>query len=63
LSGEVEMDETFVGGKIKNMHKAKIAKITEGKKGFQGGRGKTIVGRAAKSATYPRSDSLPGSSA
>lgn len=26
LSGEVEMDETFVGGKAKNMHKAKLAK-------------------------------------
>jgi transposase-like protein len=27
LSGEIEMDETFVGGKAKNMHKSKWAKI------------------------------------
>jgi len=27
LSGEVEMDETFVGGKARNMHKAKLARL------------------------------------
>ncbi len=40
LGGIVEMDETFVGGKVKNMHKAKRAKI-QGK--LQGGAGKTVV--------------------
>lgn len=40
LSGEIEMDETFVGGKLKNMHKSKRPKINTG---FQGGKGKTIV--------------------
>jgi transposase-like protein len=29
LSGEIEMDETFVGGKAKNMHKAKRAKLAK----------------------------------
>ncbi len=36
--GPVEMDETFVGGKIKNMHKGKLAKLKHGNPGFQGGR-------------------------
>lgn len=29
LSGEIEMDETFVGGKAKNMHKSKRAKLAK----------------------------------
>jgi transposase-like protein len=34
LSGEVEMDETFVGGKAKNMHKKdRVRKISEPNKG------------------------------
>jgi transposase-like protein len=37
-SGPVEIDETFVGGKVKNMHKAK-----KPKKAMQGGSGKAIV--------------------
>ncbi len=39
LSGEVESDETFVGGKAKNMHKAKREKAIQGR----GSVGKTIV--------------------
>ncbi len=33
LSGEVEVDETFIGGKARNMHKAKKAKKFGGKSG------------------------------
>jgi transposase-like protein len=40
LSGEVEMDETFVGGKAKNMHKAKRSKALKADGTFKG---KTIV--------------------
>jgi transposase-like protein len=36
LSGIVEMDETFVGGKIKNMHKAKRAKAFKAPGTFKG---------------------------
>ena len=39
LSGEVEVDETFIGGKARNMHKAKRARIITG----TGGKDKTIV--------------------
>jgi transposase-like protein len=41
--GPVEMDETFVGGKIKNMHASKVAKRKFGNTGWQGGRGKAVV--------------------
>jgi transposase-like protein len=40
--GPVEMDETFVGGKVKNMHKSKIKRVFHGK-GTQGGHGKAVV--------------------
>ena len=40
--GPVEMDETFVGGKVKNMHKSQIKKQFHGK-GTQGGHGKAVV--------------------
>ena len=40
LKGTVEMDETFVGGKVKNMHKAKRAKHLAAEGTFKG---KTIV--------------------
>jgi transposase-like protein len=39
LSGEVEVDESFIGGKARNMHKAKRAKKITG----TGGKDKTIV--------------------
>jgi transposase-like protein len=41
LSGEIEMDETFVGGKAKNMHAAKRAKAIKRADGTF--KGKTIV--------------------
>jgi transposase-like protein len=37
--GPIEIDETFIGGKVKNMHKSKRPK----KSGMQGGAGKAIV--------------------
>jgi transposase-like protein len=39
LSGEVEADETFIGGKARNMHKAKRAQKITG----TGGKDKTVV--------------------
>lgn len=39
LSGEVEVDETFIGGKARNMHKAKRERVIKGR----GASGKSIV--------------------
>jgi transposase-like protein len=39
LSGEVEVDESFIGGKARNMHKAKRVRVITG----TGGKDKTIV--------------------
>src|SRR6266852_6346506 len=39
LSGEVELDETFIGGKARNMHKAKRERVITGR----GPQGKEIV--------------------
>ena len=39
LAGEVEVDETFIGGKARNMHKEKRARVITG----TGGKDKTIV--------------------
>jgi len=39
---EVEVDETFIGGKARNMHKAKKMRLGHGV-GMQGGHGKAIV--------------------
>jgi transposase-like protein len=44
LSGEVEVDETFIGGKARNMHKGrKEALKKERNQGIQGGAGKAVV--------------------
>src|SRR5258708_5576071 len=43
LSGEVEADETFIGGKLKNMHKSKQAKLKEDGRKRRGVVGKAIV--------------------
>ena len=45
LGGEVEVDETFIGGKSRNMHKSKKIRLNaanEGR-GLTGGVGKTVV--------------------
>ena len=39
LSGQVEADETFIGGKARNMHKAKRERVITG----TGGKDKTAV--------------------
>src|SRR5438270_1366325 len=39
LSGEVEVDETFIGGKARNMHREKRKRVITG----TGGRDKTVV--------------------
>jgi len=38
----VEIDETFIGGKARNIHKAKRRRLSDGI-GMQGGHGKTVV--------------------
>ena len=42
LGGEVEVDETFIGGKARNMHAGRKAKMMNGRRGGPGGN-KTIV--------------------
>src|SRR5690349_17670669 len=45
LGGEVEIDETFIGGKARNMHKSKKLRMNaaSGGRGLSGGLGKTVV--------------------
>lgn len=60
LSGEVEVDETFIGGRAKNMHKAKRAKTISGR----GPVGKAIVqgllerGGEVRAQVVPRTDDI-----
>jgi transposase-like protein len=43
LGGEVEVDETFIGGKARNMHKDRRLRVMQGKRGGSDAGGKTIV--------------------
>lgn len=60
LSGEVEVDETFIGGRAKNMHKAKREKAISGR----GPVGKAIVqgllerGGEVRAQVVPRTDDI-----
>ncbi len=43
LTGEIEVDETFIGGKARNMHKADKVRKMQGKRGGADAGNKTIV--------------------
>jgi transposase-like protein len=43
LGGEVEVDETYIGGKARNMHKARRRRASSADGGMHGGAGKAIV--------------------
>ena len=45
LGGEVEVDETFIGGKSRNMHKSKKVRLNAANsgRGLTGGVGKAVV--------------------
>jgi transposase-like protein len=57
-SAPVEVDETFIGGKARNMHKSKRLRVSHGV-GMQGGHGKAVVmgmlerGGKVKTAVIP----------
>ena len=59
LGDEVEVDETFIGGKARNMHKDKRAKKITG----TGGKDKTIVSECSNVADALRLESLTAASA
>src|SRR5271155_582051 len=60
INGPVEMDETYIGGKITNMHQSKLKRLKHGNVGWQGGRGKAVVmgmlerGGKVKAQVIPR---------
>jgi hypothetical protein len=41
-NGPVEIDETYIGGRARNMHKSRRQRLSRNQ-GLQGGRGKTVV--------------------
>jgi transposase-like protein len=43
LGGEVEVDETFIGGRARNMHKDRKLRVMKGKRGGSDAGGKSIV--------------------
>jgi hypothetical protein len=43
LNGEIEVDETFIGGKARNMHKDRKIRVMQGKRGGADAGNKTIV--------------------
>ncbi len=55
LGGEVEVDETFIGGKARNMHKAVKARKISG----TGGKDKTVVAGALKRGGEVRAEVIP----
>lgn len=42
-NGPVEIDETFIGGKARNMHKSKRQRLKNVNSGLHGGKGKTVI--------------------
>ena len=57
---EVEIDETFIGGKARNMHKEKRQRMSR-EVGMQGGRGKTVVMGMVERGGKIKTAVLPGS--
>ncbi len=55
LDGEVEVDETFIGGKARNMHKSVRARKITG----TGGRDKTVVAGALHRGVEVRAEVVP----
>jgi hypothetical protein len=55
LSGEIEVDETFIGGKARNMHKSKREEKITGR----GPEGKAIVAAVLRAVQY-KGDTGPG---
>jgi transposase-like protein len=65
-SAPVQVDETFIGGKARNMHKVKRQRLSRDTGGLQGGHGKTVVvgllerGGKVKTAVIPnRKNNMP----
>lgn len=54
LSGEVEVDETFIGGRARNMHADKKRRVFEGKRGGRRQGGCSRLAPASRQSPYPR---------
>lgn len=63
--GEVEVDETFIGGKARNMHKSKKTRVrmATDSKSLQGGGGKTVVVGMLERGKQVRAQVIPNRSA